>query len=651
MGGGKQVEAGPILRQIQSPEDLRKLPEHDLPQVCAELRDFLIRQIAEVGGHFGASLGVVELTVALHYVFNTPEDRIVWDVGHQAYGHKVLTGRRERLHTIRQWGGLSGFPVREESVYDTFGVGHSSTSIAAAVGMAVASRLQGNSDRVHIAVIGDGALTAGLAYEALNNAGVFPELNLLIILNDNRMSIDPNVGALVQYLTDLTTTSLYNRIREEIWKWLGKVPLKGKQLQALASRLETSLKNLISRRSNIFEGFGIRYFGPEDGHDVLRLVQVLRDLKQIQGPRLLHLVTVKGKGYPPAEEDQVKWHSTGRFDVRTGKPLDRKKSPAPPKYQDVFGTTIIELAEQNDRIVGITPAMPTGSSLRMMMEKMPDRAFDVGIAEQFAVTFAAGLACEGMIPYVAIYSTFLQRAYDQVIHDVALQNLHVVFCIDRAGLVGNDGPTHHGAFDIAYLRCIPNLILSAPRNESELRNLMYTAQLDHIRQPFAIRYPRGQGVLINWRTPFKEIPIGKGEILQEGEDVAIFAYGHPVNFALEAARILQENWGVSPWVIDARFAKPLDEELLEKVTGRVRYLITVEDGVIHGGFGSAVLEFLAEKGLLSRLRTFRRLGIPDVFVPHGSPDQQRAFCGFDPRGIVQTALEILRIRHPHASTA
>ncbi len=527
-----KVEPGPLLKQINSPQDLRKLPLEQLPTVCQELRDFLIRQIAQVGGHFGASLGVVELTVALHYVFNTPDDKIVWDVGHQAYGHKVLTGRRDLLYTIRQWGGISGFPVREESPYDTFGVGHSSTSIAAALGMAIASKLQGNTKRVHIAVIGDGALTAGLAYEALNNAGWHPDVNLLIILNDNRMSIDPNVGAIVQYLTDLTTAKLYNKIRNEIWNFLGKIPLKGKQLQEIASRLETSIKNLISRQSNIFEALNIRYFGPVDGHDVIRLVNMLTELKQLKGPRLLHLVTIKGKGYPPAEEDQVKWHSTGKFDIKTGKPLSTTKKPAPPKYQDVFGYTIIELAEKNPRIVGITPAMPTGSSLKYMMKQMPERAFDVGIAEQFAVTFAAGLAAQGMLPYVAIYSTFLQRAYDQLIHDVALQKLHVVFCIDRAGLVGADGPTHHGAFDIAYLRCIPNMILSAPANEAELRWLMYTAQLDHISQPFAIRYPRGQGVLINWQVPFKEIPIGKGELISEGEDIAIIAYGHPVNFAI-----------------------------------------------------------------------------------------------------------------------
>ncbi len=641
---GEPVSPGELLAQINSPEDLRKLPLEALPRVCDELRDFLIRQIAQVGGHFGASLGVVELTVALHYVFRTPYDLIVWDVGHQAYGHKVLTGRRDQLHTIRQWGGISGFPVRAESPYDTFGVGHSSTSIAAGVGMAIAARLKGEHDRVVVTVIGDGALTAGLAYEGLNNAGAHPDINLLIILNDNRMSIDPNVGALVQYLTDLTTTSLYNRVREEIWRLLGKLSIRGTQLQDLASRLETSIKSLLSRRSNLFEALGIRYFGPEDGHDVIRLVQVLQDLKNLKGPRILHLVTVKGKGYPPAEKDQVKWHSTGRFDVRTGKPLDRKKEPAPPKYQDVFGKSIIELARKNPRIVAITPAMPTGSSLVWMMKEMPDRAFDVGIAEQFAVTFAAGLATQGLLPYVAIYSTFLQRAYDQLIHDVALQDLHVVFCIDRAGLVGADGPTHHGAFDIAYTRCVPNMIVCAPANEAELRHLLYTAQLDtpaH-RHPWAIRYPRGQGVLIDWHVPFEEIPIGKGVVLQEGEDLAIIAYGHAVNLALAATHSLNEK-GIYPTVVNARFVKPLDEALMEKITCTHRYLITVEDGVIHGGFGSALLEFLARKGLHTRVRAIRLLGIPDQFIPHGTPQQQHAYCGFDAPSIVRTALDMLGI--------
>lgn len=646
MAFGRKVEAGPLLSQINDPADLRRLPVERLPQVCAELRDFLIRQIAEVGGHFGGSLGVVELTVAIHYVFNTPEDLLVWDVGHQAYGHKVLTGRRDRLHTIRQLGGISGFPKRDESVYDTFGTGHSSTSISAALGMAIASLLEGNRKRCHIVVIGDGALTAGMAYEALNNAGEHPEVNLLIILNDNAISIDPNVGAIARYLDDLATSRLYNRVRDRLWDVLGSLEKMGLPARRYARELETALKGFLSERGTFFEALGIRYFGPEDGHDVLRLVNVFRELRELKGPRLLHVRTVKGKGYPAAEKDQVKWHSTEGFIVETGAPRKPKShKPEPPKYQDVFGHTIVELARQNPRIVGITPAMPTGSSLKYMMDEIPDRAFDVGIAEQHAVTFAAGLATRGFIPYVAIYSTFLQRAYDQLIHDVALQNLHVVFCIDRAGLVGADGPTHHGAFDIAYLRCIPNMIVSAPANEVELRHLMYTAQLEHIRQPFAIRYPRGQGVMVEWRQPFKEVEVGRGECVLEGEDVAILAFGHPVNWAIEAARVLAEQHDLYPAVFNMRFVKPIDGALLEDVFGRFRHIITVEDGSLMGGFGSAVLEWAADHAL--DVGRVVRLGIPDVFATHGKPAELYRLYGYDAQAIVERALALVgkKVRH------
>ncbi len=631
------AQAGELLSQINFPSDLRKLPKDKLPQLCKELREFIIHQVAETGGHFGASLGVVELTVALHYVFNTPHDLIVWDVGHQAYGHKILTGRREHFKTLRQFGGLSGFPKRDESEYDTFGVGHSSTSISAALGMAVASKLRG-IDRHVVAVIGDGALTAGLAYEGLNNAGAMPDVNLLIILNDNSMSIDPNVGAITKYLTDLTTWSLYNKFRNELWNALGRVKEKfGIPAQEIASAIEHKVKNTILKGGNLFEALGIRYFGPEDGHDVLRLVEILEDLKKIKQPRLLHIKTVKGKGYKPAEENQVKWHSTGKFIVETGEPLDKPSKPSPPKYQEVFGHTMIELMRQDDRIVAITPAMLSGSSLTITMKEFPDRVFDVGIAEQHAVTFAAGLATQGMKPVVAIYSTFLQRAYDQAIHDVAIQKLHVVFAIDRAGLVGADGPTHHGAFDIAYLRPIPNFILSAPLNESELRDLLYTALQDEINQPFAIRYPRGKGVLIDWRTPMKKIPIGKGELLHEGEDVAILAYGHPGNFALKALETLA-TFNMHPALYNMRFAKPLDEELLHQIFSKFNKIITVEDGSIIGGFGSAILEFMNEHGYNAEVV---RLGIPDKFITHGSPEELHRYCGYDAESIIKTTKRLL----------
>src|SRR5690348_3150280 len=500
-----EITAGELLRQINSPADLKKLTREKLHQVCDELRQYIIDVVSVHGGHFGASLGVVELTTALHYVYNTPYDQLVWDVGHQAYGHKILTGRRDNFITNRKYHGLSGFPKRSESIYDTFGVGHSSTSISAALGMAMAAKYKGEKDRKTIAVIGDGAMTAGLAFEGLNHAGV-SDADVLIILNDNCMSIDPNVGALKEYLTDITTSYTYNKLRDEIWNLLGKLPVGKKFTRDMASKLDASLKGMLTKSSNLFESFNIRYFGPIDGHNITKLVDTLKDLRNIPGPKLLHILTVKGKGYALAEKDQTKWHAPGLFDKVTGEIFSRKyETPQPPKYQDVFGHTIIELAKQNEKIFGITPAMPSGSSLKFMMEEMPDRAFDVGICEQHAVTLSAGMATQGMKVYCNIYSSFMQRAYDQMVHDVAIQKLPVIFCLDRAGLVGDDGPTHHGAYDIAYFRCIPNMVISAPMNEQELRNLMYTAQLESSGLPFVIRYPRGEGMMAEWKTEMKEI--------------------------------------------------------------------------------------------------------------------------------------------------
>src|SRR4026209_71955 len=505
-----QITAGPLLQTINSPEDLKKLSREKLHKVCDELRQYIIDVVSVHGGHFGASLGVVELTVALHYIYNTPYDQLVWDVGHQAYGHKILTGRRDIFPTNRKYKGLSGFPKRTESEYDTFGVGHSSTSISAALGMAMASHYKGEKDRQHVAIIGDGAMTAGMAFEALNHAGI-EKSNILIILNDNCMSIDPNVGALKEYLTDITTSPTYNKVKDDIWKMLGKLPLGANFTREMASKLEHSIKGFISKSSNLFESLKLRYFGPIDGHNITKLVDTLKDLKDLGGPKLLHIKTVKGKGYDLAEKDQTKWHAPGLFDKVTGE-IHKKKFdiPQPPKYQDVFGHTIIELAEKNPAIMGITPAMPSGSSLKYMMEKMPHRAFDVGICEQHAVTLSAGMATQGMRVFCNIYSSFMQRAYDQVVHDVAIQKLPVIFCLDRAGVVGDDGPTHHGCYDIPYMRCIPNMIVSAPMNESELRNLMYTAQLESTQNPFVIRYPRGEGVMPEWKTEMKAIEVGKG---------------------------------------------------------------------------------------------------------------------------------------------
>lgn len=630
------IQPGELLGNINSPQDLKDLDQSQLVQLSQELRNYIIDTVSVYGGHFGASLGVVELTVALHYVFNTPKDQLVWDVGHQAYGHKILTGRRDEFHTNRVYGGISGFPKRKESEYDTFGVGHSSTSISAALGMAMASKYNNDKEKQHIAVIGDGAMTGGLAFEAMNHAGV-SNSNLLIILNDNCMSIDPNVGALKDYLTDITTSHTYNKVRDEVWNVLGKISKFGPNAQEIAAKVETSIKTFLLKQANLFESLNLRYFGPIDGHDVDHMVHVMRDLKDIPGPKILHCITVKGKGYELAEKDQTKWHAPGKFDKVTG--IIQKKvpnKPEAPKYQDVFGHTLVELAEKNDKIMGITPAMPSGSSMNIMMKAMPDRAFDVGIAEQHAVTFSAGLATQGQIPFCNIYSTFMQRAYDQVIHDVCIQNLHVVFCLDRAGFAGADGPTHHGAYDMAYMRCIPNMVVASPMNEEELRNMMYTSQLPR-EGAFTIRYPRGKGVMPEWRTPMQEIKVGKGRKLRDGGDVVILTIGHIGNYAVEACERLAEQ-GIEAAHYDMRFVKPLDEEMLHEIFENHKYLITVEDGCLMGGFGSAVVEFMGDHGYNS---TVKRLGIPDAIIEHGEQSELHKECGFDVEGIVRASQQIL----------
>ena len=630
------ITPGPLLSTIDSPADLKKLPKEKLHQVCDELRQYIIDVVSVHGGHFGASLGVVELTTALHYVYNTPYDQLVWDVGHQAYGHKILTGRRDNFPSNRKYKGLSGFPKRSESEYDTFGVGHSSTSISAALGMAMAAKYKGEQDRKVVAVIGDGAMTAGLAFEGMNHAGV-ADADMLIILNDNCMGIDPNVGALKEYLTDISLSPTYNKMKDDIWKLMGKLPVGKNFSRSMAHKLTEGVKGVISSSSNLFEALKIRYFGPIDGHNISHLVDTLRDLRNIPGPKILHIITTKGKGYALAEKDQTKWHAPGLFDKVTGEIMQKKKEgPQAPKYQDVFGHTMIELAEQNDKIFGITPAMPSGSSLKFMMEKMPHRAFDVGIAEQHAVTVSAGMATQGMRVFCNIYSSFMQRAYDSVVHDVAIQKLPVVFCLDRAGVVGDDGPTHHGCYDIAYFRCIPNMIISAPMNESELRNLMFTAQLESTKYPFVIRYPRGEGVMPEWKTPFKSIEIGTGRKLKDGEEIALLTLGHPGNFAAAAIRELTSD-GIRPAHYDIRFVKPLDEALLHEVCQRYPKLITVEDGTVKGGFGSAILEFMATHGYKNDLRI---LGIPDRLVEHGTPAELHRECGYDAAAIITAVREM-----------
>ncbi len=626
---------GPLLALVDNPEELRKLRVDQLPQLCAEIRQFIIDVISVNPGHLGASLGAVELSVAVHYVFDTPNDKVIWDVGHQAYAHKILTGRKESFHTLRTFKGISGFPKMSESKYDTFGTGHSSTSISAALGMGVASKLQGETNRQHVAIIGDGAMTGGMAMEALNNAGV-SNANLLVILNDNQIAIDKNVGAIKDYLADIVTSKTYNKFRDFTWLMMGGGTRYGKNSRAIVKQLGNALKGTLLKPSGLFEAFNFRYFGLVDGNDIIRLVNILRDIKEIKGPRLLHIHTVKGKGFEKAEQDQTVFHAPGVFDKQTGKIKEDKCHGQPPKYQTVFGRTIIELAEQNPKIVGITPAMATGCSLNIMMNKMPDRTFDVGIAEQHAVTFSAGLAASGMIPFCNIYSTFLQRGYDQIIHDVALQNLPVVFCLDRGGLVGEDGATHHGAFDLAFLRCIPNMTISAPMNEEELRNLMFTAQLPG-KGPFAIRYPKGRGVIAEWKTPMKEMIVGKGLKIRDGKDVAILSTGHPGNFVKEACLQLEKE-GLQPAHYHLPFVKPLDEEILHEVFKTFKRIITVEDGTVLGGFGSAILEFMSDHGYEARLK---RLGVPDKFIEQGKNEELHHECGYDAEGIMKTVINLM----------
>ncbi|MEN9697701.1 MAG: hypothetical protein RLZ56_1122 [Bacteroidota bacterium] len=629
-------EAGPILKTINSPEDLKKVSREKLHQVCDELRQYIIDVVSVQGGHFASSLGVVELSVALHYVYNTPFDQLVWDVGHQAYGHKILTGRRDEFVSNRKYKGLSGFPKRSESPYDTFGVGHSSTSISAALGMSMAAKYKGE-DRKSVAIIGDGSMTAGMAFEAMNHAGV-ADSDVLIILNDNCMSIDPNVGALKEYLTDISTSPTYNKFRDELWQLMGKLPVGKHFTREMASKVEAGLKGVVSKSSNLFEALQLRYFGPIDGHNITKLVDTLKDLREIPGPKILHILTVKGKGYELAEQDQTKWHAPGLFDKLTGEIIKKKiEAPQPPKYQDVFGHSILELAKENPNIMGITPAMPSGSSLKFMMDAMPHRAFDVGICEQHAVTLSAGLATQGMKVFCNIYSSFMQRAYDQVIHDVALQKLPVVFCLDRAGLVGEDGPTHHGCYDIAFFRCIPNIIIAAPMNEQELRNLMYTAQLPELELPIVIRYPRGEGVMVDWKKPFEKLTIGKGRRLKEGKGVAILSIGHPGNFAQTAIRNLRTE-GIDPAHYDMRFVKPIDEDLLHEVFQNYDKIITVEDATVVGGLGSAVLEFMNANGYQAQVKI---LGIPDAIVEHGSLKELHQECHYDATAIAEAVKTLL----------
>lgn len=625
-----------MLKNIHTPDDLKQLSVDQLQPLADELRRYIIDTLSTHPGHLASSLGTVELTVALHYVFNTPDDKLIWDVGHQAYAHKILTGRGETFQTIRTYGGISGFPKMEESPYDAFGTGHSSTSISAALGMATASVLQGNTQRNHIAVIGDGSMTGGEAFEALNNAGD-SQANILVILNDNGISIDRAVGGLNGYLTRITASRGYNRLKEEVWQRLDGTRGGRRHSHSLGmmQRMTNAAKSALLGGSNLFESLGMRYFGPIDGHDIPQLVSMLNRLKDIRGPKLLHIVTTKGKGLREAEKNPIVYHAPGKFDASTGQQISGSHEGQPLKYQDVFGHTIIELAEQNPKIVGITPAMLTGSSLCMMQQQMPERVFDVGIAEQHAVTFAAGLAAQGMIPFCNIYSSFAQRAYDQIIHDVALQRLPVVFCLDRAGLVGDDGPTHHGMFDLAALRPVPGLTICAPSDDHELRNMMYTAQLPG-HGPMVIRYPRGLSVFSNWKSDFYELRVGEGRCLKEGSDIAIIALGHPCNDALVAAYELQQQ-GISAAVYDMRFLKPLDTKLLDSIAASgYKRLITIEDGVRAGGFGEAVQEYFADNHpeIVSKLTI---LAIPDNFVIHGSVAQLKRDCNIDKDAIIRAA--------------
>ena len=615
-----------LLDKIRYPEDLRKLDLEQLPQLCQELRQDIIEEVSVNPGHFASSLGVVELTVALHYVYDTPEDRIVWDVGHQAYAHKLLTGRREQFFTNRKLGGIRPFPTPMESPYDTFTCGHASNSISAALGMAVAAKLDGNQQRHVVAVIGDGAMSGGLAFEGINNVSS-TDNDLLIVLNDNDMSIDRAVGGMEKYLLNLDTNETYNRLRFRAAQWLHAKGWLDDDRKKGILRLNNALKSALSHQQNIFEGMNIRYFGPFDGHDVKEVVRKLRQLKLMRGPKLLHLHTVKGKGYKPAEESATIWHAPGKFDPATGERLVCNSSGEPPRYQDVFGETLVELAQANPKIVGVTPAMPTGCSMNIMMKAMPNRAFDVGIAEGHAVTFSAGMAKDGLIPFCNIYSSFSQRAYDNIIHDAALLNLPMVLCLDRAGLVGEDGPTHHGAFDIAALRAVPNLTIASPMNEHELRNLMYTAQLPG-KGTFVIRYPRGNGVCADWRSPFEEIAVGTGRCLRAGTDVAVITLGPIGNDVAKLLDDIQDTKRVAHY--DLRFVKPLDENLLQEIGSKFNKIITIEDGVRNGGMGSAVMEWMADHGFRPQIV---RMGLPDAFVEHGSVAELRQLVGLDPESI------------------
>ncbi len=625
-----------LLTNINYPSDIKKLNVNQLPQLCDELRHFIIEQLANNPGHLGSSLGVVELAVAIHYVFDTPHDRIIWDVGHQAYPHKILTGRREKFHTNRQFKGISGFPSIKESEYDAFGTGHASTSISAGLGMSVASKIK-NEDRNVVAVIGDGSLTGGLAFEGLNNTSIIDN-NLLIIVNDNDMAIDPIKGGWNDALGRLHTSKTYNRVRYRLYNFLRNRNIITEHGAKKLTRFLNTLKiSRTSHHNNIFEGLSIRYFGPSDGHDVIKLVDILSELKNHKKPRILHIITHKGKGYEPAEKEVTTWHAPGRFNPETGERNNDKSQI--PLYQDVFGTTLLELAKENPKIVGITPAMLSGSSMSIMLKDFPDRVFDVGIAEGHAATFSAGMAKEGLTPFCNIYSSFMQRAYDNVIHDVALQNLHVVFCLDRAGIVGADGATHQGLFDIAYMRCIPNLTVAAPRNEHELRNLMYTAQQDDMGA-FVIRYPRGKGTTAEWHNTPVRIALGTGEKLKDGSDIAVLTIGTIANQARKAIeQIERENADIGIAHYDMRFIKPLDEKILHEVGKKFEKVITIEDGVIQGGFGSAVLEFFADNGY--RVQT-KRLGIPDTFVEHGTPDELYSMLGLDTEGIANSIREMIR---------
>ncbi len=626
-----------LLENINTPGDLKKLDVTQLPQLCGELRAFLIDQLSTNPGHFGSSLGAVELTVALHYVFNTPHDRIVWDVGHQAYSHKILTGRRERFHTNRKFGGLAGFPSPDESEYDAFVAGHASNSISAALGMAVAFQLKGEHQRKVVAVIGDGSLTGGLAFEGLNNASSQPN-DLLIILNDNDMAIDNNVGGLNQYLVKLNTSATYNKIRHDVFQRVKNTNLIGEKGKNSILRFNNSVKSLISNQQNIFEGLNIRYFGIVDGHDVGELIRILQNIKDMKGPKILHVSTTKGKGYEPAEKSAIEWHAPGKFNPETGERIISSSENKPPKFQDVFGKTLVELSSENTQIVGVTPAMPTGCSMTYMMEEFPARSFDVGIAEGHAVTYSAGLAKEGLIPFCNIYSSFMQRAYDQVIHDVALQNLHVIFCLDRAGLVGEDGATHHGAFDLAYMRTVPNMIVASPYDEHYLRHLMYTA-VYAVNQPITIRYPRGEGRLVDWKNKPEALPIGKGRKLKQGNSsVAVLSIG-PIGNSVSDAILQLESEGLSVSHYDMIFLKPIDEDLLREAAQKHRTLVTVEDGTLVGGLGSAVLEFLSDNKIQGI--QVERIGLPDHFVTHGSVPELTRHVGTDTQSIYTRLRNIL----------